>query len=186
MQEKELKTYIEKSFKFCKSEDIGKEFTQLKTYIKFLSDKKEEFTLKVVTGKKTYPQLKAFYSARDQLLPQYNKYLMETGNNEFDGETAQYSESGFEDVMKAIMGLVRKKTLEEAIIFVKNNIRKHPLFKGVSEKELIELDQKSIVLKSKADATKEEMMEGLDKLDKWAMNKGFSLIISRELMDLIK
>jgi len=60
------------------------------------------------------------------------------------------------------------------------------LFKGVSEKELIELDQKSIVLKSKADATKEEMMEGLDKLDKWAMNKGFSLIISRELMDLIK
>jgi hypothetical protein len=30
------------------------------------------------------------------------------------------------------------------------------------------------------------MMEVLDNIDKWAMIKGFSLSISRELMDLIK
>lgn len=91
MKEKDLKVYIERSFKFCKSENIEKEFNQLKTYIKLLHNKKEQFILKVITGKKTHPQLKAFYSARDQLLPQYNKREEERGELPFCQEQFKYA-----------------------------------------------------------------------------------------------
>jgi hypothetical protein len=40
--------------------------------------------------------------------------------------------------------------------------------------------------KSFDNISKDEMMEVLDNIDKWAMIKGFSLSISRELMNLIK
>jgi hypothetical protein len=40
MQQKDLKIHIEKSFRFCKSENVEKEFTQLKTYIQLLNKKK--------------------------------------------------------------------------------------------------------------------------------------------------
>ena len=69
MQEKEL---IE-NIKFYKSDSLNMEISQLSQYIRSLTNKGKEFYLKVYTGQKTHPQLKAFYSARDQLLPQYNQ-----------------------------------------------------------------------------------------------------------------
>jgi hypothetical protein len=148
MQQKDLKIHIEKSFRFCKSENVEKEFTQLKTYIKLLNEKKEEFILKVITGEKTHPQLKAFYSARDQLLSQFNKREEERGELPFCKEQFKYA-----------LKIVGKWYIE------KNN---------------------QFIPKSFDNISKDDMMQVLDNINKWAMSKGFSLCIDRELMDLIK
>jgi hypothetical protein len=136
MQEKEL---IE-NIKFYKSNSLNMEISQLSQYIRSLTNKGKEFYLKVYTGQKTHPQLKAFYSARDQLLPQYNQRERERGESIFCKEQFKYA-----------LKIVGKWHVE------KNN---HFIPK--------------------------DMMEVLDNIDKWAMIRGFSLSISRELMDLIK
>jgi len=148
MQQKDLKIYIEKSFRFCKSENVEKEFTQLKTYINLLNKKKEEFILKVITGKKTHPQLKAFYSARDQILPQYNKREEERGEETFCEEQFKYA-----------LKIIGKWHIE------KNN---------------------QFIPKSFDNISKDDMMQVLDNINKWAMISGFSLCIDKQLMDLIK
>ena len=153
MQQKDLKIYIEKSFRFCKSENVEKEFTQLKTYIKFLNEKKEEFILKVITGKKTYPQLKAFYEAVNQLLPQYNAKQEELGEMIFN-------EDEFKFILKYAGGWYKE---------IKNK-----------NSDIIPIE------KSFKDITKDEMIMVLKKIDRWAMMRGFSLCIDKELMDLIK
>ena len=153
MQEKDLKIHIEKSFRFCKSENVEKEFTQLKTYIQLLNKKKEEFILKVITGKKTHPQLKAFYSARDQLLPQYNSKQEELGEMIFN-------EDEFKFILKYAGGWYKE---------IKNK-----------NGDVIPIE------KSFKDITKDEMIMVLKKIDRWAMMRGFSLCIDKELMDLIK
>jgi len=153
MQQKDLKIYIEKSFRFCKSENVEKEFTQLKTYIKFLNEKKEEFILKVITGKKTYPQLKAFYAAVNQLLPQYNSKQEELGEMIFN-------EDEFKFILKYAGGWYKE---------IKNK-----------NGDVIPIE------KSFKDITKDEMIMVLKKIDRWAMMRGFSLCIDKELMDLIK
>ena len=153
MQEKDLKIHIEKSFRFCKSENVEKEFTQLKTYIKFLNEKKEEFILKVITGKKTYPQLKAFYEAINQLLPQYNAKQEELGEMIFN-------EDEFKFILKYAGGWYKE---------IKNK-----------NGDVIPIE------KSFKDITKDEMIMVLKKIDRWAMMRGFSLCIDKQLMDLIK
>lgn len=144
MQEKEL---IE-NIKFYKSNSLNMEISQLSQYIRSLTNKGKEFYLKVYTGQKTHPQLKAFYSARDQLLPQYNQREKERGEKTFCKEQFKYA-----------LKIVGKWHIE------KNN---------------------QFIPKSFDDISKDDMMEVLDNIDKWAMIKGFSLSISRELMDLIK
>jgi len=153
MQQKDLKIYIEKSFRFCKSENVEKEFSQLKTYIKLLNKKKEEFILKVITGKKTYPQLKAFYEAINQLLPQYNSKQEELGEMIFN-------EDEFKFILKYAGGWYKE---------IKNK-----------NGDVIPIE------KSFEDITKDEMIMVLKKIDRWAMMRGFSLCIDKELMDLIK
>jgi len=153
MQQKDLKIYIEKSFRFCKSENVEKEFSQLKTYIKLLNKKKEEFILKVITGKKTYPQLKAFYEAINQLLPQYNSKQEELGEMIFN-------EDEFKFIIKYAGGWYKE---------IKNK-----------NGDVIPIE------KSFKDITKDEMIMVLKKIDRWAMMRGFSLCIDKELMDLIK
>jgi len=153
MQQKDLKIHIEKSFRFCKSENVEKEFTQLKTYIKLLNEKKEEFILKVITGKKTYPQLKAFYEAINQLLPQYNSKQEELGEMIFN-------EDEFKFILKYAGGWYKE---------IKNK-----------NGDVIPIE------KSFKDITKDEMIMVLKKIDRWAMMRGFSLCIDKELMDLIK
>jgi|DEB0MinimDraft_10_1074344.scaffolds.fasta_scaffold41989_4 hypothetical protein len=153
MQQKDLKIYIEKSFRFCKSENVEKEFSQLKTYIKLLNKKKEEFILKVITGKKTYPQLKAFYEAINQLLPQYNSKQEELGEMIFN-------EDEFKFILKYAGGWYKE---------IKNK-----------NGDVIPIE------KSFKDITKDEMIMVLKKIDRWAMMRGFSLCIDKELMDLIK
>lgn len=153
MQQKDLKIHIEKSFRFCKSENVEKEFTQLKTYIKLLNKKKEEFILKVITGKKTYPQLKAFYEAVNQLLPQYNAKQEELGEMIFN-------EDEFKFILKYAGGWYKE---------IKNK-----------NGDVIPIE------KSFKDITKDEMIMVLKKIDRWAMMRGFSLCIDKQLMDLIK
>jgi hypothetical protein len=153
MQQKDLKIHIEKSFRFCKSENVEKEFTQLKTYIKLLNEKKEEFILKVITGKKTYPQLKAFYEAVNQLLPQYNSKQEELGEMIFN-------EDEFKFILKYAGGWYKE---------IKNK-----------NGDVIPIE------KSFKDITKDEMIMVLKKIDRWAMMRGFSLCIDKQLMDLIK
>lgn len=153
MQQKDLKIYIEKSFRFCKSENVEKEFSQLETYIKLLNKKKEEFILKVITGKKTYPQLKAFYEAINQLLPQYNSKQEELGEMIFN-------EDEFKFILKYAGGWYKE---------IKNK-----------NGDVIPIE------KSFKDITKDEMIMVLKKIDRWAMMRGFSLCIDKELMDLIK
>jgi hypothetical protein len=153
MQQKDLKIHIEKSFRFCKSENVEKEFTQLKTYIQLLNKKKEEFILKVITGKKTYPQLKAFYEAVNQLLPQYNSKQEELGEMIFN-------EDEFKFILKYAGGWYKE---------IKNK-----------NGDVIPIE------KSFKDITKDEMIMVLKKIDRWAMMRGFSLCIDKQLMDLIK
>ena len=136
-------------------------------------------------GLKTNPQHNSFFRAVDELLPQYNEYLSNTGSNKY-GEII-YNKEGFEDFLKLQGGLKRKKTKAEAVLFVKTNlsILKKYMPDGTPE-EFIERDCATIVPDTIKGQSQEKMREVLNKISLWAMDKGFTLSISRELMDLVK
>jgi hypothetical protein len=98
------KLLIEK-LKWSKSmgKDIDRQISQLGQYIRsyFKEDKAPDFYLKLTTGEKTYPQLKAFYEAISQLLPQYNAKQLEEGKKEF-------LEDEFKFILKYVGGWVKE------------------------------------------------------------------------------
>ena len=98
------KLLIEK-LKWSKSmgKDIDRQISQLGQYIRsyFKEDKAPDFYLKLTTGEKTYPQLKAFYEAINQLLPQYNARQLEEGKKEF-------LEDEFKFILKYVGGWVKE------------------------------------------------------------------------------
>lgn len=134
--------------------DFERNFVNLKNYfIDFLESNGGDFYLKLSKGEKTYPQLKAFYEAVNQLLPQYNSKQEELGEMIFN-------EDEFKFILKYAGGWYKE---------IKNK-----------NGDVIPIE------KSFKDITKDEMIMVLKKIDRWAMMRGFSLCIDKQLMDLIK
>ena len=95
---------------------------------------------------KTYQQLKGFYEALNQLMPQYNQERKDEGEIEFTQEE-------FKFILKYIGGWYKE---------IKNK-------KGVAMP----------ISKSFSNITKEEMMAVLKRIEGWAVQKGFSLDITK-------
>lgn len=150
----QYKTQIEK-LRWSKNIDLDRQLMALNGYIRnyFRQDKCPDFYLKLHKGEKTYPQLKAFYEAINQLLPQYNAKQEELGEMIFN-------EDEFKFILKYAGGWYKE---------IKNK-----------NSDIIPIE------KSFKDITKDEMIMVLKKIDRWAMMRGFSLCIDKELMDLIK
>jgi hypothetical protein len=150
----QYKTLIEK-LRWSKGIDLDRQLLALNGYIRnyFRQDKCSDFYLKLHKGEKTYPQLKAFYEAINQLLPQYNAKQEELGEMIFN-------EDEFKFILKYAGGWYKE---------IKNK-----------NGDVIPIE------KSFKDITKDEMIMVLKKIDRWAMMRGFSLCIDKELMDLIK
>lgn len=150
----QYKTQIEK-LRWSKNIDLDRQLMALNGYIRnyFRQDKCPDFYLKLHKGEKTYPQLKAFYEAINQLLPQYNAKQEELGEMIFN-------EDEFKFILKYAGGWYKE---------IKNK-----------NGDVIPIE------KSFKDITKDEMIMVLKKIDRWAMMRGFSLCIDKELMDLIK
>ena len=148
------KTLIEK-LRWSKGIDLDKQLMALNGNIRnyFRQEKCPDFYLKLSKGEKTYPQLKAFYEAINQLLPQYNSKQEELGEMIFNKDE-------FKFILKYAGGWYKE---------IKNK-----------NGEVIPIE------KSFKDITKDEMIMVLKKIDRWAMMRGFSLCIDKELMDLIK
>lgn len=150
----QYKTLIEK-LRWSKNIDLDRQLMALNGNIRnyFRQDKCPDFYLKLHKGEKTYPQLKAFYEAVNQLLPQYNSKQEELGEMIFN-------EDEFKFILKYAGGWYKE---------IKNK-----------NGDVIPIE------KSFKDITKDEMIMVLKKIDRWAMMRGFSLCIDKQLMDLIK
>ena len=85
------KTLIEK-LRWSKGIDLDRQLMALNGYIRnyFRQDKCPDFYLKLHKGEKTYPQLKAFYEAINQLLPQYNAKQEELGEMIFNEDEFKF------------------------------------------------------------------------------------------------
>jgi hypothetical protein len=137
------------------------------------------------SGKKTSSQNNAFHEAVKQLLPQYNEYLANHGGDRF-GKII-HNKDTFKDVLKVEAGYFREITKEEALIYVKMNLQElRKIMPDAKVEELVEARLRQKELGRVRDATKDKMIEILKAIEVWAINKGFSLCIDRELMDLIK
>ena len=142
------KILIEK-LKFSEN-DLDKQISSLNGYIRLLV-KKRGFYLKVTAGEKTYPQLKAFYEAVNQLLPQYNNRQLEQGKKDF-------FEDEFKFILKYVGGWYKeienkkgeiipieksfKGICKEDMMKVLNNIQRWAINSGFSlsiDKELMDL-----------------------------------------------
>lgn len=150
----QYKTLIEK-LRWNKDINLDRQLMALNGNIRnyFRQKKCPDFYLKLHKGEKTYPQLKAFYEAINQLLPQYNAKQEELGEMIFN-------EDEFKFILKYAGGWYKE---------IKNK-----------NGDVIPIE------KSFKDITKDEMIMVLKKIDRWAMMRGFSLCIDKELMDLIK
>ena len=150
----QYKTLIEK-LRWSKNIDLDRQLMALNGNIRnyFRQEKCPDFYLKLHKGEKTYPQLKAFYEAVNQLLPQYNAKQEELGEMIFN-------EDEFKFILKYAGGWYKE---------IKNK-----------NGDVIPIE------KSFKDITKDEMIMVLKKIDRWAMMRGFSLCIDKQLMDLIK
>lgn len=150
----QYKTLIEK-LRWSKNIDLDRQLMALNGNIRnyFRQEKCPDFYLKLHKGEKTYPQLKAFYEAVNQLLPQYNSKQEELGEMIFN-------EDEFKFILKYAGGWYKE---------IKNK-----------NGDVIPIE------KSFKDITKDEMIMVLKKIDRWAMMRGFSLCIDKQLMDLIK
>ena len=124
----QYKTLIEK-LRWSKNIDLDRQLMALNGNIRnyFRQEKCPDFYLKLSKGEKTYPQLKAFYEAVNQLLPQYNERQLEQGKKEF-----------FEDEFKFILKYVGGWTKEienkrgEAMPIEKS-------FKGITKDEMMKV-----------------------------------------------
>lgn len=96
------KTLIEK-LRWSKGINLDRQLMALNGYIRnyFRQDKCPDFYLKLHKGEKTYPQLKAFYEAINQLLPQYNAKQEELGEMIFN-------EDEFKFILKYVGGWVKE------------------------------------------------------------------------------
>ena len=107
---------------------------------------------KVESPSKSWFQLRGFYEAINQLLPQYNQRQEEQGEIKFH-------EHEFKFILKVVGGWYTE------IKDKKGGLTKVPKsFTGIS---------------------KEEMSLVLDRISKWAYERGFSLSIDREMQDLV-
>lgn len=169
------------------SGDLDKQVYHLTNQIKniySLNNPIKPFTVIIDKGEKTTPQLRAFYEAITQLLPQYNA----TGHD--------YTKDEFKEILKSVGGWVGEKGEKQATIFVLNNFKKlkkelSPNLQAISKdddlkKKFIEADSKTITPKSFTNIKKEDMSKVIDRIDRWAMKRGFTLSISKENQDLLK
>jgi|TARA_Y100000289_G_C3906605_1_gene142282 dsDNA-binding SOS-regulon protein len=136
-------------------------------------------------AKKTNRQNSAFHSAVVQLLPQYNEYLANHGADRF-GKLV-YNEDTFKEALKVEAGYFREIKKEEALIYVKMNRQElKKLLPNATVEELVDARLRQKEIGRIRDATKEQMIDILKAIEIWAIDKGFSLCIEKELMDLIK
>lgn len=87
----QYKTLIEK-LRWSKNIDLDRQLMALNGNIRnyFRQEKCPDFYLKLHKGEKTYPQLKAFYEAVNQLLPQYNAKQEELGEMIFNEDEFKF------------------------------------------------------------------------------------------------
>jgi hypothetical protein len=134
------------------------------------------------SGEKTDLQNKAFHSAVNQLLPQYNEYLANHGADRF-GKLV-YNKDSFKEALKVEAGYFREITKEEALIYVRMNRQElKRLLPDATVEELVEARLRQKEVGRIRDATKEQLIDILKAIDIWAMDKGFSLHIEKKKKD---
>jgi len=76
---------------YDKNCDFEKNFAVIKNHFKkLLENSKGDLYLQISSSKKTLPQLRAFYEARKQLLPQYNAKQEELGDMIFNKDEFKF------------------------------------------------------------------------------------------------
>jgi len=179
----QYKTLIEK-LRWSKNIDLDRQLMALNGNIRnyFRQEKCPDFYLKLHKGEKTDLQNKAFHSAVNQLLPQYNEYLANHGADRF-GKLV-YNKDSFKEALKVEAGYFREITKEEALIYVKMNRQElKRLLPDATVEELVEARLRQKEVGRIRDATKEQLIDILKAIEIWAMDKGFLLRIEKKKKD---